>query len=817
MDNNNNESSFKPFGNKNKSKQKNKQKNKNNNTSLFMSKTFASKLFLKLTSKIIDPIIVCLQTLKFEPENRRKEEIENTIPYLKTLYNFSDFINFRENETSGFDLMVKFARITFYQYYRKNTILKRPGCTNDKFYIILNGSINKYSLIFEKQNLTLEQYLLYLIEMVFINEDEIVKRCNLLNQSIINTGKDENSIINFIKNSKLNYIEMQSKAEKELSELGFNANLYHLGILRRVPSIENYLKIFENISPKISENDGKPKFNFWIGKYKLSSILQKGEFFNNISGEKIKEYNLYICKTNCDIGQISRDEFCSAELNLYIGLKMENIFKEIKNHFYFLRGMDDNRFIENYSHYMLYKKYKKGDKIFLQGGLYEGVYLIYDGEVSLSTKTNIDKLGQLLINIVYSIKSFPENIPAFNSKQLIEDFNSKHQLLYSRGNIPFIELLKTKNLEISKIKKNDILGLSESYDYKTQQFNFTAECISDEVTVFFITKKDFNLMIGRETSLKNTILSIVEYKIQYIAGKLRSFSEQTLKLFEHRNRKLISSKTNSTSNIYENKNKKLNNSINNNSSYSNNFNNSLYRSNFSSSSRINHNKNNRFFNYSIFNCNNNSLFNSNNNSRIFNNNSNNRFDNSKINNSSSFTIKTNISIRNYTMNPFLLKNASANKEKEKKDNKISLNKFNDELNYNKNNTELLYKTLNNNRMNSNFKTDFMKYSSLNDKKLLKQNYNNKYKDVFDRNKKMFNSTHTKILSNDNLLNSFRSNQMNNFMSNNIMSLSNNNFEGNQLYPSYSKKFKKFEKVDVLPVLKNRILNNNKLKNKKKFM
>ena len=70
---NNNESSFKPFGNKNKSKQKNKQKNKNNNTSLFMSKTFASKLFLKLTSKIIDPIIVCLQTLKFEPENRRKE------------------------------------------------------------------------------------------------------------------------------------------------------------------------------------------------------------------------------------------------------------------------------------------------------------------------------------------------------------------------------------------------------------------------------------------------------------------------------------------------------------------------------------------------------------------------------------------------------------------------------------------------------------------------------------------------------------------------------------------------------------------------
>ena len=824
MDNNNNESSFKPFSNNAKEKKKGKQKNKNQNTSLFMSKTFVSKLFLKLTSKIIDPIIVCLQTLKFEPENRRIEEIENTIPYLKTLYNFSDFIKFRENEKSSFDLMVKFARITFYQYYRKNTILKRPGSSNDKFYIILNGSINKYSLIFEKQNLTLEQYLLYLIEMIIINEDEIIKRCHLLNKTVINAGKDENSIINFIKRSKIKFNEIQTKAEKELSKLGFNNNLYHSGFLRRVPSIENYLKIFENLSPKISDNDGKPRFNLWIGKYKLTSILAKGEFFNNISEEKIKDFNLYICKTNCDIGQITRDEFCNAELNLCVQLKMKNIFREIKNKFYFLRGMDDEKFIENYSHYMLYKKYKKGDKIFLQGGMYEGVYLVYDGEIELSTKTNIDKLGQLLIKVIYSIKSFPEHIPVFNSKQLIEDFNNKHQLLYSKGDIPFTEFRKKKNIEISKIKSNDILGLSDTYDYKTELFNFTAECISDEVTVFFITKNDFNLMLGRETSLKNTILPIVEYKIQFIAGKLRSFSEQTLKLFERQNKKLRPKKTNSTSNIFDKSGSNNNSVINSNllNSSINNNNNSIYKNKNSFYCRnkdFNNSKiNNKFFNYSLFNSsNNNSIYDSNNNSKVCNrnNNSKNIFNNSKCNNSSSFTIRTNLSLRNYTMKPLLVKNLV--KEREKND-KINLNKISNKLNYNKNNSCLFYKTLNTRRINSNFYSDFMKYNSSNDLNLNFQNqldnnnYNNKFNSFFDINTKNFYSTQTKMISNDNIINSFRSTRINKFINNNIIPLS-NYYEGVKS-PSYQKKIKKFEKVEFLPILKNRLLNNNKSKNKK---
>ena len=59
-----------------------------------MAQTFAPKLFIKLCRDVIDPIIICFQTLKYEPENRKKEEIESTIPFLVTLENFNFFVNF---------------------------------------------------------------------------------------------------------------------------------------------------------------------------------------------------------------------------------------------------------------------------------------------------------------------------------------------------------------------------------------------------------------------------------------------------------------------------------------------------------------------------------------------------------------------------------------------------------------------------------------------------------------------------------------------------------------------------------------------------
>ena len=526
LKNNNNEISYKPFvGFKNKQKKVEKQKVKQVKN-IFLTKTFASKLFIKLCREVIDPIIICLQTLKYEPENRKQEELESTIPYLKTLEYFNDFVNYLENPKTGFDLMTKFARITFYQYHRKNSIIKRPGDYNDTFFILLSGDIYKYNLIFEYENLSLEQYILYLIKLEIINENEIINKCYALNKDIIDINIEYGesfSVEKLVKKSnKYNYKEMISKAEKELIKLDFNSDLYKKGKLRIVPSIQNYLEIFDNIG-KFDDGQGKNKFQFYVGKYKLCTKLDKGQFFNDVSELNLKETNLYLCKTNCDLGEIKKEEYIKSELNKEINDKMKRLFSDVKNNFFILRGIDDNKFLNNYSHLFLYKKFKKGDKIFFQGGCYNGMYLILDGNISITSSSGIDKLCNLLFSIVNSIKSFSEYIPSFNSEEMVHDFNSLHQSIYKLTNLTHTECLLKRRIDISIQKKYDIIGSYELINNKTELYNFTAECVSPEAILLFIPRNDLSLILGRELNFYNNLISLVENKIQYIFGKFKSF------------------------------------------------------------------------------------------------------------------------------------------------------------------------------------------------------------------------------------------------------------------------------------------------------
>jgi len=498
--------------------------------SVYLSRTFASKLFIKLCRDVIDPIIICLQTLKYEPENRKQEEIESTIPYLKTLENFSYFINFYESPSSALDLMIKFAKITFYHYHRKNSIIKRPGETNDTFYIILNGSVFKYNLIFEVENITLKQYILYLIQLELINEQEIVSKCHFLNRNIINMGNGINhkfSIEDLVQKSKMNYHDMRLIAKKELKKMGFNSKVYKNEKLRLIPNKENYLKIFDEPG-KFVGDEGKNKFHFYVGKYKLSTKLIKGQFFNNISDINLKDDNLYMCETNSDLGEIKQEEYIKNELNKSINQKMRKLFSKEKNNFVLFKGIDDKLFLDNYSNFYMYKKFKKNDKIFIQGGYYTGLYLVLDGTISITTSSGIDKLCNLLFTIVNSIKSFSEYIPTFNPENIIKDFNNLHQSLYQKIRLTHEEYLIKRVIDISTHTKYDILGFYDLFDNKTDLYNFTAECISESALLLFIPRNKLGLILGKELNFLKLLISLVETKIQFVVGKFKGFVHQTI-------------------------------------------------------------------------------------------------------------------------------------------------------------------------------------------------------------------------------------------------------------------------------------------------
>ena len=549
INNNGTSTSFRPFF-LFKQSQKNIDKKPKPVKNIFLTKTFASKLFIKLCRDVIDPIIICLQTLKYEPENRKQDEIEATIPYLKTLEYLKDFIYFQEDEISSFNLMAKFAKITFYQYHGKNSIIKRPGEYNETFYILLNGEMSNYNLRFEIENLTLEQYLLYLVELEIINENEIINKCYILNKNIIEIGEGEFfSVEKLVKSiNKFNYRELQIKAEKELIKLGFHRKLYKEGNLRFVPDIPNYLKIFDKMG-KTDNDDGTNKFPFYIGKYQLCAKLIKGQIFNNITTLRLKEDLLYLCETNCDLGQIRREEYVKEGLNNSVKEKMVKLFSKIKNKYFIFKDIKDETFLDNYANLFLYKKFKKGDKIFIQGGLFNGIYLILDGNVSLYTNISIDKLCNLLVNVINSVKNFSEYIPSFNSEHLVSNFNIVYQKLYKSNKLSHMDYLVKNKIDISSHKNFEIIGFYELFNYKNDLLNFTAECVSEEANLVFLPKNNFNLILGKERTFYTGLIPLVENKIQFIVGKFKIFVEHIIRNIQSETKKINALKINMNYNL----------------------------------------------------------------------------------------------------------------------------------------------------------------------------------------------------------------------------------------------------------------------------
>ena len=92
---------------------------------IFNSRTFNSKLFLKLTGHFIHPSIVCIQTLRYERDNRKLAEIEKAIPWLKTFPELMNFINLKETSESSHKLLIELTWPLFYHYYKQNIMIKK--------------------------------------------------------------------------------------------------------------------------------------------------------------------------------------------------------------------------------------------------------------------------------------------------------------------------------------------------------------------------------------------------------------------------------------------------------------------------------------------------------------------------------------------------------------------------------------------------------------------------------------------------------------------------------------------------------------------
>ena len=103
----------------------------------------------------------------------------------------------------------------------------------------------KLNMVFKRDYLTLEEYLIYLFKMKLIKEKEILRRCRILNNFYADIdGENLTKFCN--ENPQFNYDKLKARAKKEIIELGFKLEDFQDNKKDKyIYSVDNYIKIAE--------------------------------------------------------------------------------------------------------------------------------------------------------------------------------------------------------------------------------------------------------------------------------------------------------------------------------------------------------------------------------------------------------------------------------------------------------------------------------------------------------------------------------------------------------------------------------------------
>ncbi len=538
-----------------------KPKKKVRRTSYFKNHQFASKLFLKLTNLTLDKSIQCISIFKFDTQNRNKQEIMTCVPYLTTLNNFYQYMSLKEYEKGIIDLLTECAWIIFYRYFPTNSIIKKSGEGGELFQLIFDGKVAVLNIVFEKECLTEEDYIKYLIKLILINEENALKLVTEFNKDIIDIPN--NDIENYcFHHYPLNFENIYKKAIQELSEIGFKFS-YDLKTFS-VNNLENYMKslVIKNNVKQINEQSKEKKY-YTICHYEYFQTLNSGSYFGNlITKYTINDNLLYFSLSNCDTGFISNKESNKSKVFVLVYEKMIKLFQSYLQFYFIFKNINTNYFYKYYSGLFQYKILNEKDKLYIQNSIHEGVYFLIDGEITVYTERKMNEIGGISIALQYSLENFREQISTLSHEEMSSSneaskliknpiYRSKEYIDYSQGK---------KTIILNTIKNREAIGLNEFYDQKTKLLFFTAEVKSKQATLFYIPNKAFLKILTREKSVETAVVQMVELKAKYYIGTLNNFKISILKEVGYKiglSQKQIQNIENLTDeNLIENNNKK---------------------------------------------------------------------------------------------------------------------------------------------------------------------------------------------------------------------------------------------------------------------
>ena len=472
----------------------------------------------------------------FEENNKQKKggknEIEEEKQKLTEIY-----IN---------SIITKLAESVDIKIYKKNEFVIKMGEIGESCYFLLSGKLSVLKPVEYHIELTFDEYMQYLANLIKDNEFEIIENIRRINQSVLDIllVEDLDNLVKSyfimkLKKDITNLIET-NKFEKDFIENRFklfnltfeDKNLNSLDIKQHIDEIikestdkEKYLKEYLDslITPKYSslkilnsnqhifENE---KNKFTLFKYEDFLYLKPGSFF----GESALEVG--VSKRNATVRTEEDCVILSLDNSIYQSLLYENNRKLksfdvvfICKNFCF-NDISTIIFNKNYFAFFKLLTKNKDDIIYRQSESFHSVYFVKEGNIKLEIYASIKDLYNIIkyfcdklannSNIKIGQAELKEIKENYLNDRVINDIRHQSQIMRDK--------LNTKiKFELFTSSSCDTLGLEEFF--LKDNYLFTSTIISKEAKIFEINSDSLNTIVTNEKNCHNAYYNLIGNKM----------------------------------------------------------------------------------------------------------------------------------------------------------------------------------------------------------------------------------------------------------------------------------------------------------------
>ena len=286
--------------------------------------------------------------------------------FLKQKENFMNLFKI-ENDFDNNLLLTKISTNLKLKTINKNSFVFHVGEEGNLFYIILKG---KVSILVPKQikiHMSFEQYKFHLQLLCSLNEKFLYEETHKLNKKIYKLTEKE---LHIIKNKKINFNNLT------LDE--------YLNYSNGKKSIDNSSVFYNEI--KI------------LGYFKVVT-LKEGNSFGEVAliNENQKRTASIFCETNAIFGVLSSNEYKNSIKSIQIKIKKNNIDFILKTNIF--REISYKHFYQKIWNYFIYGYLKKDEFLFKENDKRNFIYIIFEGELKLTSKMDITKINEIIIKL----------------------------------------------------------------------------------------------------------------------------------------------------------------------------------------------------------------------------------------------------------------------------------------------------------------------------------------------------------------------------------------------------------------------------------